>query len=157
MEMIATKCNKLLSDCMLWRAGESVLRLVKKTMAIVPKLDGKVVHLGKNHQLLGNASGKNLETFIQFIDNGIYTLTLKVGKATTGNNDDESDNANKVLAEVEPKTPLGKPMRLVNDDGIVETKMGDNNDGEVEEVVTVNLASWNQFNRKGLRRILFLR
>ena len=155
--MIATKCNKLLSDCMLWRAGESVLRLVKKTMAIVPKLDGKVVHLGKNHQLLGNASGKNLETFIQFIDNGIYTLTLKVGKATTGNNDDESDNANKVLAEVEPKTPLGKPMRLVDDDGIVETKMGDNNDGEVEEVVTVNLASWNLFNRKGPRRILFLR
>ena len=135
VEMIATKCNKLLSDCMLWRAGESVLRLVKKTMANVPKLDGKVIHLSKNHQVLGYASGKNLETFIQFINNGIYTLTLKVGKATTGNNDDESDNDNKVLAEVEPKTPLGKPMRLVEDDGI----------------------AWNLFNHKGPRRILFLR
>ena len=46
-------------------------------MAIIPKLDGKVVHLGKNHQVLGYASGKNLEMFIQFIDNGMYTLTLK--------------------------------------------------------------------------------
>ena len=37
-------------------------------------------------------------------------------------------------------------MRLVDNDGIVEMKMGDNNDDEVEEVVTVNLASWNPFN-----------
>ena len=147
VEMIATKCNKLLSGHMLWRAGESVLRSVKKAMAIVPKLDGMVVHLGKNHQVLGYASGKKLETFIQFIHNGMYTLTLKeVGKAPTGNNDDESDNDNEVLGEVVCKTPIGKPLCLVDDDGIVETKMGDNNDDEVEEVVTVNLASWNPFN-----------
>ena len=37
-------------------------------------------------------------------------------------------------------------MRLVDNDGIVETKMGHNKDDEVEEVVTVNLASWNPFN-----------
>ena len=116
-------------------------------MAMVPKLDGKVVNLGKNHQVLGYARGKNLALFIQFINNGMYTLTLKeVGKAPTGNNDDESDNDNEVLGEVVCKTPIGKPLCLVDDDGIVETKMGDNNDDEVEEVVTVNLASWNPFN-----------
>ncbi len=76
----------------------------------------------------------------------MYTLTLKEGKAPTGNNDDESDDDNEVLGEVVCKTSCGKPMRLVDDDGIVETKMGDNNDDEVEEVVTVNLASWNPFN-----------
>ena len=125
--MIAKKCNKLLTGCMLWRAGKCVLRSVKKAMAIVPKLDGKVIHLGKNHQVLGYASGKNLVLFIQFIDNGMYTLTLKEEKAPTNNNDHESDNDNEVLGEVVSHSPLGKPMRLVEDDGIVETKMGDNN------------------------------
>ena len=56
-------------------------------MAMVPKLDGKVVHLGKNHQVLGYARGKNLALFIQFINNGMYTLTLKEGKEPTRNND----------------------------------------------------------------------
>ena len=69
VEMIATKCNKLLTGCMLWRAGKLVLRSIKKAMAIVPNLDGKVVHLGKNHQVLGYASGKNHASFIQFINN----------------------------------------------------------------------------------------
>ena len=146
VEMIATKCNKLLSSKMLWRAGESVLPSVKKAMAIAPKLDGKVIHLGKNHQVFGYASGKNLETIIQFINNGMYTLTLKKGKAPTGNNDDELDDDSKVLGEVVCKTPLGKQIRLVDDDCIVETKMGEKNENEVEEVVTITMASWNPFN-----------
>ena len=146
VEMIATKCNKLLTGRMLWRAGESVLRSVKKAMAIAPKLDGKVVHLGKNHQVLGYTSGKNHASFIQFINNGMYALTLKGRKAPNRNNDDESDDDNEVLGQVVRKTLLGKPMRLVDNDGVVETKMGDNNDDEVEEVVTVNLTSWNPFN-----------
>ncbi len=38
-------------------------------------------------------------------------------------------------------------MRLVDDDDIVETKMGhNNNDDEVKEVVTVNLESLNPLN-----------
>jgi len=40
----------------------------------------KVVNLGKNLQVLGYASGKFFENFIQFIDNGMYSLSLKEGK-----------------------------------------------------------------------------
>ena len=100
VEMIATKCNKQLTGCMLWRAGEFVLCLIKKAMAIVPKLDGKVIHLGKNHQVLGYASRKNHASFIQFIDNGMYVLSLKEGKGSNLDKEDESDIDNEVLGQV---------------------------------------------------------
>ena len=95
---------------------------------------------------MGYASGKNFETFIQFIDNGMYTLTLNEGKTPTGNNDDESDNDSEVLGEVIRKTPLGKQIRLVDDNCIVESKMGENNDNEIEEVIAVTMDSWKPFN-----------
>ena len=82
---------------MLWRAGEFVLCLIKKAMAIVPKLDGKVVHLGKNHQVLGYASRKNHASFIKFINNRMYALSLKEGKGSNLDKEDESDNDNEVL------------------------------------------------------------
>ena len=78
--MIKTKSNKKLSGRSLWTTGLSVHRSLKKAMAIVPKLDGKVVNLAKNHQVVGYASGKNLESFIQVVNNGMYALTLQEGK-----------------------------------------------------------------------------
>jgi hypothetical protein len=48
-KMIGTKSHKKLSGLSLWRAGLDVSRLIKKAMVIVPKLDVKVVNLGKNH------------------------------------------------------------------------------------------------------------
>ncbi len=76
-KMIGTKSLKKLSGGSLWRAGLDVARLIKKAMAILPKLDVKVVNLGNNLQVLGYASGKNFENFIQYIDNGMYSLSLK--------------------------------------------------------------------------------
>jgi hypothetical protein len=55
--MIGTKTHKKLSGRSLWRAGLDVSCSIKKTMAIVPKLDVKVVNLGKSLQVLGYASG----------------------------------------------------------------------------------------------------
>jgi len=49
-------------------------------MAIIPKLGVKVVNLGKNLQVLGYASGKTIANFIQFINNGMYALSLKERK-----------------------------------------------------------------------------
>ncbi len=57
-----------MSGLSLWRAGLDVSRSIKKAMAIVPKLDAKVVNLGKN------------VNFIQFIESGMYALSLKEGK-----------------------------------------------------------------------------
>ena len=76
IEMIGIKLRKRLAGRSLWRAGQDVLRSIKKAMTIIPKLDGKVVNLGKNHKVLGYASsGKNHASFIQFIDNGMYALS----------------------------------------------------------------------------------
>jgi hypothetical protein len=46
-KMIWTKSHKKLSGLSLWRAGLDVSRSIKKAMAILPKLDVKVVNLGK--------------------------------------------------------------------------------------------------------------
>jgi hypothetical protein len=66
-------------------------------MAIVPKLDGKVVNLAKNNKVVGYASGKNLESFIQFINNGMYTLSLNKGKAANEDKEDDDDVVEKVV------------------------------------------------------------
>ena len=78
--MIGTKSHKKLSGGSLGRAGLDVSCSIKKAMVIVPELDVKVVNLGKNLQVLGYASGKTIANFIQFIDKGMYTLSLKEGK-----------------------------------------------------------------------------
>ena len=66
----------------LWRAGLDVSRLIKKAMAIFPKLESNVVNLGKNLQVLGYASGKTIVNFMLMIDNGMYSLSLQEGKGT---------------------------------------------------------------------------
>ena len=93
-KMIGTKLHKKLSGLSLWRAGLDVSRSIKKAMAIVPKLDVKVVNLGKNLQVLGYASGKTIANFIQIIDNGTYALSSKVGKGAANL---DSDDDNKVI------------------------------------------------------------
>ncbi len=96
-KMIGTKSNKKLSGQTLWTAGQTVHRSIKKAMAIVPKLDGKVVNLAKNNKVVGYASGKNLESFIQFIDNGMYTLSLNKGRAANEDKEDNDDVVEEVV------------------------------------------------------------
>jgi hypothetical protein len=124
-KMIGTKSHKKLSGLSLWRAGLDVARSMKKAMAILPKLDVKVVNLGKNLQVLGYASGKNFGNFIQYIDNGMYSLSLKEGKGAANL---ESDDDNEVLGQVACDGVIGK----VDDD-------------DVQEVTEQNLDSWNPF------------
>ena len=67
----------------LWRAGLDVSCSIKKTMAIVHKLDAKVVNLGKNLQVLGYASGKTIVNFIQIIDIGMYNPYFTGGEGSS--------------------------------------------------------------------------
>jgi hypothetical protein len=64
--MIGTKSHKILSGRSLWRAGLDVSCSIKKVMAIITKLDVKVVNLGQSLQVLGYASGRTIANFIQF-------------------------------------------------------------------------------------------
>ena len=91
------KSTQKMSRLSLWRAGLDVSCSIKKALAIVPKLDAKVVNLGKLHQVLGFASGKTIANFIQFIDNGMYTLSLKEGKGAANL---DSDDDNEVIRQV---------------------------------------------------------
>jgi hypothetical protein len=92
--MIGTKTHKTLSGRSLWRAGLEVSRSIKKAMAIVPKLDVKVVNLGKSLHVLGCASGKTIANFIQFIDNGMYALSLKEEKGAANLDSDDDNEVN---------------------------------------------------------------
>ena len=123
-KMIGTKLHKKLSGLSLWTAGLDVFCLIKKAMAIVPKLDVKVVNLGKNYQVLGYASGKTFANFIQFIDNGMYSLSLKEGKGAANlDSDNDTEDIGKVVCDNE--------MEKVDDD--------------VQEVTEHRFDSWNPF------------
>ena len=67
------------------------------------------------------------ENFIQYIDNGMYSLSLKEGKGAA--NLEESDDDNEVLGQVACDGVIGKV---------------DDNDA-VQEVTEQNLDSWNPF------------
>ena len=123
-KMIGTKLHKKLSGGSLWRAGLDVFRSIKKAMAIVPKLDVKVVNMGKNLQVLKYASGKTIANFIQFIDNGMYALSLKEGKGAANL---DSDDDNEVIGQVVCYDEMEKV------------------DKDVQEVTEHSLDSWNPF------------
>ncbi len=141
VEMIGLKSKKRLPGRSLWRAGQDVLRLIKKAMALVLQLDGKVVNLGKNHHVLGYASGKNYASFIQFIDNGMYALGLKEGKGAIVDRDD-SDGDNNVIGQVVRNTADSMPYCL----GDVDDDDKERGDDDVQEVVKHSLNYWNPFN-----------
>ncbi len=105
-------------------SGPRRFSLYHKKVVIVPKLDAKVVNLGKNLQVLGYASGKTIVNFIQIIDNGMYALSLKEGKGAANL---DSDNDNEIIGQVG------------GDDDTEKV------DGDVQEVYELSLASWDPF------------
>jgi hypothetical protein len=123
-KMIGTKSHKKLSQLSLWRMGLDVSRSIKKAMEIVTKLDVKVVNLGKNLQVFGYASGKTFANFIQIIDNGMYSLSLKEGKGAANlDSDDDNEDIRQVVCDDE--------MEKLDDD--------------VQKVTEHSLDYWNPF------------
>jgi hypothetical protein len=104
--------------------GLDVSRSIKKAMEIVTKLDVKVVNLGKNLQVFGYASGKTFANFIQIIDNGMYSLSLKEGKGAANlDSDDDNEDIRQVVCDDE--------MEKLDDD--------------VQKVTEHSLDYWNPF------------
>ena len=62
--MTGTKLHKKLSGRSLWMAGLDISHSIKKVMAIVPKLDMKVVNLGKSLHVLGYATSENPKAYL---------------------------------------------------------------------------------------------
>ena len=68
--------NKKVNGRALWAMGLTVLRSIKKTLSIVPKLSPRIVMIDKNCAVIGYASGKNEQSFMQLVDNGMYAMTI---------------------------------------------------------------------------------
>ncbi len=81
-------------------------------MVILPKLDRKVVNLDKNLAVLGYYSGKNIQSFIKFVNNSMYVLTISKGKRAVkeGGNDDKNREDTEIVEQVQSKTAEGIPL-----------------------------------------------
>jgi hypothetical protein len=132
----------------LWDMRLNVLRLTKKTLSLVPNLSPRIVLIDKNFAVMGYFLGENKASFLQYIDNGMFSLT----KTDTGNMLvlDESDDDDKVLGA---KTKEGMP--IMREDvliaGVGAPKMDESftcPTTDFEDMVVddpVGLDSWNPF------------
>ena len=68
--------NKKVKGRQLWLMGLTVMRSIKKVISIVPKLVPSICSIDKNCAVIGYASGKNESSLMQFIDNGMFALSL---------------------------------------------------------------------------------
>ena len=97
--------------------GLSVLRSIKKALAIVPKLSPRIVLIDKSCAVIGYASGQNKQSFMQLIDNGMFNMdeTIIVD-GLEGSEDDD-----KVLGSV---SKMGMP--ITREDTVGDIQVEDN-------------------------------
>jgi hypothetical protein len=76
--------------------GLTVLRWIKKALAMVPKLPPFIVLIVKNCAVFSYASSKNESSFMKFINNGMYALMISKGEAVIGDGGG-SENDNEIL------------------------------------------------------------
>ena len=72
--------------------GLNVMRSVKKAISIVPKLVPSICIIDKNLAVIEYASGKTESSLMQFVDNGMFALSMD-----DPINVDSDDDNNEVL------------------------------------------------------------
>ncbi len=77
---------------------------------MVPKLSPWIVIINTNCAVISYASGKNESSFVQFIDNGMFALTINDGDTIIVENKDRSDDNNMILGAMSADR-----MPLIND------------------------------------------
>ncbi len=124
--------NKLMQGCAIWDMGLNVLRSMKKTLLLVRKLSPRIVSIDKNCAVVGYAPGKNEESFPEYINKGMYSMSkIDAGDILDldGSNDDDE-----VLGAAETAESLMSPTDI--EDSIL--KVDD----------PVGMDSWNPFKGK---------
>jgi tape measure domain-containing protein len=103
---------------------------MKKVLSLVPKLSLRIVSIDKNCAVVGYASGKNEGSFLQYIDNSMYSMS----KIDASNilDLDGSDDDDEVLGAAKTAESLLAPIDI--EDSMLKV---DN---------PVGLDSWNPFN-----------
>ena len=76
--------------------GVISVAIIKKALSIVPKLSPRIVMIDKNCAVIGYASGQNEHSFMQLVDNGMFTMDA----ALIDDGNDGLDDNNKVLGAV---------------------------------------------------------
>jgi hypothetical protein len=94
--------DKKVKGRQLWLMGTNVMRSVKKAISIVPKLVPSICSIDKNLAVIAYTSGKTESSLMQFVDNGMFALSM---------NDpidfDSDDDDNEVLGATSAK---GMPL-----------------------------------------------
>ncbi len=75
--------NKKVKSHQLWLMGLTVLWLIKNAISIVPKLVLSICSINKNCAVIAYAPGKNESSLMQFVNNGMFALSMnKCGDTT---------------------------------------------------------------------------
>jgi hypothetical protein len=94
--------DKKVKGRQLWLMGINVMRSVKKAISIVPKLVPSICSIDKNLVVIAYASGKAESSLMQFVDNGMFALSMN-----DLINVDSDDDDNEVLGATSAK---GMPL-----------------------------------------------
>jgi hypothetical protein len=74
-KMLETFSNRMaFQGRAIWKMADTVLALLKKALSLVPQLSPKIVNINSTCRLVGYASSKNIESFLQAIDKGMYKM-----------------------------------------------------------------------------------
>ena len=92
----------------LWLMGTTVMRSVKKAISIVPKLVPSICSIEKDLAVIMYASGKTESSLMQFVDNGMFSLSMNETIEYVDLDDD-----NEVLGATSAK---GMPLKREDDD-----------------------------------------
>ena len=128
--------NKKVNGRALWAMGLTVLRSIKKALSIVPKLSPRIVMIDKNCAVIGYASRKNEQSFMQLVDNGMYAMTIGDDEQIVDVSDGSDDDNERIGA-----VAVGGDMLAKDDDCDVVAD---------EPTISIELLdSWDPFQRGG--------
>jgi hypothetical protein len=124
--------NKKIKGRALWAIRLTVLRSIKKALSIVPKLSPRIVMIDKNCAVIGYASGKNEQSLMQLVDNGMYAMTIGDDEQIVDVSDGSDDDNERIGAVA------GGDMLAKDDDCDVVAD---------EPTISIELDSWDPFQR----------
>jgi hypothetical protein len=106
--------DKKLKGHQLWLMGTNVMRSVKKAISIVPKLVPSICSIDKNLAVIAYASGKIERSLMQFVDNGMFALSMNDPIDVYSDDDDNEvlgATSAKGMPLVREETAEGLPLR----------------------------------------------
>ena len=91
----------------IWKMAVTVLASLKKALSLVPQLSPKIVNIDSTCRVVGYASGKNEQSFLQAIDKGMHEMDKRDRMGLSPDDDkrlgclsgDEDEDADKVTCK----------------------------------------------------------